>query len=392
MKSILREFYKSPIHPKIILLIMAIFLVGNCLMSVYWIGRYQADKTSEYLEAYDTVYRIVEGKITQAKMKWLVAEKARLNEIIQGGEFSVEADSEGTYTGYVYSDNNLINGLYADARYAFEYATYAQGITEKAEEAATLYTEKGSYDLAEYYTVMAKQFRGRQITSFFRTYGWEEYFSYGFSSLVLLLMITLVVSAFFSQERETGMDALLEITPHGLRRALIEKLISAFAFTTVLTFLISLLDYLVFLEAFGLRGLNCPLYALSAFQQTSMNITILEYVLLNFALKLQAMYTFTGLILWCSASSKSSNLHAFGKSLGVIAVEILLSAFFPLLSFLPLCNSIDLCADFAWNRMIELPQVVISWILQVLVCVLASAAACWQGVARTKGKIRWVIS
>lgn len=345
MSKLLYEIKKNPVHPKVLLVIVVAFLFINGVVVNYWISRYTADKTPEYQEGYDAVYNLVEGEITLEHMEWIISEKERLNEIILGGQFSTEEGQSGTYTGYIYSDNNLFNDLYDNAKYAYEYASYAQSIANKAESNAMLYEEKGALKLARQYWFMSEQFAGRSIAFFYRTNGWEEYLSYEFSNLPVLLLIMMCFSSLFSQERETGMSILLKITPSGIKRARLHKVATAFAFTWAFTTLFSLQDLLLFGFNYKLRGFKNPIYSIPVFQQTLLKVDIGSYVLINYLLKLIGMWFFTALVLLCSVRFKS-NMLAFGGSVGVLIGGILVNAFVPLASFIPLLNSINIFSRF----------------------------------------------
>ena len=154
MWFILRELKKSSLRTYTLLLLIICLLLINGVMLTEKIELYNADTTSDFRAGYNDVYNRVEGAITIENMNWIISEKNRLNELIISGQFSTEACQDTTYTGYVYSDNNLINELYDDAKYACDYENYAKNIELKAIDASRIYSEKGNKELSEKYNAI----------------------------------------------------------------------------------------------------------------------------------------------------------------------------------------------------------------------------------------------
>lgn len=373
MSGLILEAKKTLFHPFLLVSALLLFLV-NGWMASNRIERYQAEYSDEYLAAYDTLYGKIEGAITLDNMKWVVSEKQRLNQIIQSGQFSTEPNQHGTYTGYVFSDNNLLEQLYQDARYAYEYAAFARQTADAARENATLYEEKENATLVKRYNEMARRFEGRRVTDFYRTQGWEEYFSYSFSNLSILLLLIVGLAPFFSREQETGMCTLIRLTPGGVRKARLQKLILAFGFTWLVTTLFVVQDYLLFQAAYGFRGWGNPLYAIQAFQTSPLSVTIGGYLGINYAAKWLGAWVFTSLVLLASALS-GSDIAALVAS-GVLFVgELLLGQIAPLASFLPLLNSIELSTSFdLWNA--SFPQLALQAMVQGGIALVCTALVC----------------
>lgn len=373
MRGIALEAKKTLFHPFLLISALLLLLV-NGWMGADRIDRYLAEYSDDYLAAYDTLYSQIEGDITLDNMKWVVSEKQRLNQIIQGGQFPTEPNQSGTYTGYVFSDNNLVNQLYDDARYAYEYAAFAKGTADAARENVALYEEKGNAALVKRYTEMAQRFEGRKVTDFYRTDGWEEYFSYNFSNLPILLLLIVGLAPFFSRERETGMCNLLQLTPCGTRKARLQKLVLAFGFTWLVTTLFAVQDFLLFHAAYGFRGWGNPLYAIPAFQTSPLSVTIGGYLGINYAAKWLGAWVFASLVLLASALS-SSDIAALVVS-GVLFVgEILIGQAAPLASFLPLLNSSGLSTGFdLWNA--SIPRLALQAMVQGGIALACTALAC----------------
>lgn len=385
----LRELKKSSLKICTLFLLVLCLLLINGVMLTTKIDRYNAATTLEYRAGYKDVYNRVEGDITIENMNWIVTEKNRLNELIIGGQFSTEACHDTTYTGYIFSDNNLINELYNNAKYAYNYETYARSIEQQAFDAASLYSEKGNKEISEKYRLMANQFSNRKITRFYRTNGWAEYFSYEFSNLPILLLIVIAVFSLFSQEYETGMAVLLRITPNGFRYAAVHKIFTALLFAWCITTIFSLQDFCIFANFYEFRGFSNPLYSIPSFQNTMLSINIGTYVIINYLMKFLGMCSFTTLVLISSVLFRS-NILSFMGSIIALVVEIIISSFFPAISFLPLLNSMEACSMFEWYNVLGLyvPMHLFQIATQFVFCVLGVIAAYLINTAVCR-KRRW---
>lgn len=345
MRQLLWEGKKNPIPAGFLLGLLVVLLFLNWAVAEKEISRLRAGNTEEYYRGQDRAYATVEGTITTANMEWVVSEKNRLDTLILGGDFSTEEDPEHTYTGYAYSDYHLFQKLYADAEYAYNYGAFSADVVEKAQDNLELYRQKGSEILEAYYGQMAQSFRNRWIPAFYRTDGWDSYFSYSFSNLLIMLFLIVTMAPLFSQERENGMTVRLRMTPTGVWWSRIYKILMACLSAFGVTVLFSVQDYLIFANAYGFRGLSNPVYSVQAFRTTGLHISLGGYVVCNFIMKMVGIWGFLMGLLLLSATLPNSIL-SFGSGCGALLASILLQTFCPILSCLPLMNSITLCSEF----------------------------------------------
>lgn len=389
MWFILRELKKSSLRTYTLLLLIICLLLINGVMLTEKIELYNADTTSDFRAGYNDVYNRVEGAITIENMNWIISEKNRLNELIISGQFSTEACQDTTYTGYVYSDNNLINELYDDAKYACDYENYAKNIELKAIDASRIYSEKGNKELSEKYQFIANRFSNRRITRFYRTNGWEEYFSYEFSNLPILLLIVISIFSLFPQEHETGMDVLLRITPDGFQHTTAHKILTALLLSWCITTIFSIEDFCFFASSYGFCGLSNPLYSIQTFQNTLLSINIGTYVVINYLMKFLGACSFTTLTLISSILLRS-NILSFMGSIVTLILEIILNSIFPVASFLPLLKSMDICSVIEWHNLfgLHIPLPLSQSATQLIVCVLGTTVIYLINTTASK-KRRW---
>lgn len=338
------EARKCLLHP-FLLVGAVILLILNGRMCLEEISRYQAAVTQEYLTAQEEIYHRVGGPITLTNMEWIISEHQRLNAVIQSGNFSTEYDPEGTYTGYVFSDNNLFNDIYEKARYTYEYELYSGKIAQRAGENQALYQDKGDERLAAWYAGMETAFEGRRVSAFYSTDGFALYFNYQFSNLSILILVLMGVYPVFSRERETGMKTLLQLTPKGTEKARQHKVLLILWFAWVVTTIFSLQDVLLFFTAFGFQGWNNPLYAIPEFSNTPLTVSIGGFCIINYLVKCLGVMAFSALVALASTISPS-DLIALLVSCILFGSQLLLNMIFPPASFLPLLNSVQMCGDF----------------------------------------------
>lgn len=169
------EFKKAFFHYSTLLFIV-IFLFLNAFMCQSIIERQTSEYTKKFIEAHKNIYQNVEGKITKGKVDFVISEKNRLNDIVLSGEYNTNFDFKNTYTGYIFSDNNLIDALYDDIYYSYNYSNYSKRIKEAAKINSDKYLKKGNTSLSREYIFMSKCFDKREIFSFYSTMGWDKYF------------------------------------------------------------------------------------------------------------------------------------------------------------------------------------------------------------------------
>jgi len=146
-------------------------------------------------------------------------------------------------------------------------------------------------------------YNGRYIKEYYKTDGFYSLFNYDFSSLLVFLLIILYASQIFVSEKDSGMYELIMTTEYSKEGYVLTKLKSFFLYCIFLTVVFYIVDLVSFYECYYLRGFDMPLYVISGFEKTPLNIKIWQYLLLSFFVKLLG-YFLVGLI--CSFVSTHS--------------------------------------------------------------------------------------
>ena len=361
------EIKKLMLRWQWVVVIVVTLLIVNAAMLFSVVDR----QLSEYLvygDGLENVYSQIEGTMTSDQISWIIEERDRLNGIIDSGDYSTEDNQFGTYTGWVYADCNLLNKIYDEVKYSFEYAVFARSVQESAQEILNRLSSIGNFADSKYYGQMMEAFRGRNVAAFYRTDGYVEYFEYAFSNLCILLLTTLVITTLFSEEREIRMDVILRLTSKGMVKARNHKLVTAFVFTVLIVMLFSIEDYVLFAYFYHFRGLMNPLYAIPEFQNTAFNLTISGSLLINLILKVVGTSTFTTFLLAASAVARS-NLSALVIGGALLVICIVLNTVAPQISFVPLMNAMDQSKEFSY-------QVVWQTFVQMFLSIVAIITTC----------------
>ncbi len=249
----------------------------------------------------------IKGPITHEKLVFVIERKQELDKIVSDQTYSTEYD-ENTYTGYQFGDWNIFREVYQSLDYAYHYSDSLQSVLKKAEENKYLYPSD-SYEARGSEKIL-NTYQGRKIPSFYDTYGYESYFSYDFSGLLILLFLLFVLSSLFSEEKESKMDSLINSSPVGKKATIKVKLCVAVIITVFIVLIFCIFDFLLFSFLFGLEGGLNPLYSLPSFSYTAFSGSILSYCGISLILKVIGGLFFCFLFLLFSVFF-SRNLPSF---------------------------------------------------------------------------------
>lgn len=231
-------------------------------------------------QAFMEIYNAAKGDITQETAGFVTQETKRLEELCADGTYSRDY-TPGTYCGYLFGDYFLIHKyFYLPMQYCVSYEDSLEPVLERAEDNLEFYTQVGNKGMAAKSAYILEHYAGRSIRAFYLTDGWEHLLSYGFSDLLILLLLLLGVSGSFSRERETDMLRLLQSTRNGKGKLALSKCVSAILYAVCLTVLFAAVNFTVYGILCGFEGLNCPLYAIESYRDTPFSGTILEFYLL----------------------------------------------------------------------------------------------------------------
>lgn len=271
----------------------------------------------------------IKGPITNEKISFVIDKKRELDDLVENRIYKTEYDSS-TYTGYQFGDSIVFDKIYDDLDYAYHYTESLNKIKTKAEENLTIYP-KDSYEAAMSQKIL-DIYGEREIKNYYDTTGYEAYFSYDFSALLILLFLLVSITPIFSEEREVRMNLLILSSPNGKRSTTKAKLLSVATITFGVAILFILLDFLLFFFLFNLEGGSNPLYSLTSFAYTPLNVSILQYVFISSFLKLIGSLFF-GLLYALFSSAFKSVLSSMVGAGGMLLLLVFCNDFVSIDSF-----------------------------------------------------------
>lgn len=293
MKLFVYEIKKALSKPMVIVTLILFIFVN--LFKIYLV--YQEERGNDPI--WHGKYRLlqeIQGEITLEKLELIIGHYNELNRLIKSGEYSVEFDAN-TYTGYQFGDWNIFKEIYDEIDYLYHYPERTQEILTKAHENLELYSEAGNKYEIQRSRAIIERYDNRKITAYYDTIGLESYFSYDFSSLLILLLLVFILSFVFAGERDSGMDNLILTARNGKKYITKIKLLAAGVMSVGIALIFYAVDLITFDLFFGLNGLENPLYSLLSFTDTALLLNIGQFMALSLAIKIVGVLIFAMLIL-----------------------------------------------------------------------------------------------
>lgn len=311
MMQLIRFEFQKQFCKRSVCYILVLFSIINLLKinSEYNAYSYLSDGNAR--QSWNTVYwQLYEeycGEITFDKIRSLLAIYEPLAAATADMTASTAMDNPSTMTGNLYSDRNLLDKYYVQPMQDFySYQFSAKQVSEKARENVRLYTERGKTYEARKNAVIYRMYAKREISEFAYAEMYNYYLNYDFSTVLLLLACLYGIVGTFVSEKETQMDMLLLTGINGGRKTAVTKTIAVTLFVLLASMWFSLLDYLGFAASFHtLAGWNLPIYAISNFAESAVEINLLQYSLLSAGLKAIGGWVLGMLMLLLSAFWKN---------------------------------------------------------------------------------------
>lgn len=223
----------------------------------------------------------VEGKITQDKVDFLLDGYNKNSALVAAGEYDTEERDPNTYTGYVFGDMNMFNEIYTDLKRVYEYSNDMETRIKILDE--NIERDPGLSSEAHF---IKSDIGDRAITSYFDTTGIQKYFDYSDSILFILIMHILVLGNYLFYDRSHDMEAMIHTTQNGRSKLRMSRYITSMGFVVLSTLTILLMDLILFYVLYKIKGLGNPIYSLTAFNLTYMNLPVYTYVILQIIIKL----------------------------------------------------------------------------------------------------------
>ncbi len=224
-------------------------------------------------------YENFSGEITAEKIERLLDMYKPLEAAVNDLTATTRNDVEGTLTGNVYSDKNLLERFFVDPMERFyTYSGDAARVVSAAEENVRLYERLGNTYEARKNAAIARLYSGRRVTRFYYTEGYRLYLNYDFSTVLILLLVLYPLSQSLTRDSECSMTELMLTSQRGGAASSFAKALAATAYILTLSLWFSAVDFGAFAVFSNITDAGrLPLYAAETFREASVGVTLYTY-------------------------------------------------------------------------------------------------------------------
>lgn len=266
MKVISYEL-KKIFNYKMIILICVLLIVDICKICLQLdydvVG---SRRNLRHDNTYREIRKSVEGKISNETAEKIVLERQKYCDfIMQGGQY----DEVSEY----------YSSIYDTYRYEYEYASYAADIVKKASDNVDLFNSIKNQKKSSENKYISKLFSGRKINNYYDSEDFSWLFKYDFSTLLILVFALVISTYFYHRERINKTYTLLYLS--GKRKNIYSvKLIVMSSVILLVGVIIYITDYIVVSRELNLNGGLNPIYAITKYSNSPLNISIIGYYIL----------------------------------------------------------------------------------------------------------------
>ncbi len=257
---ILAEVFKTLISSRFIVIVLLILCVKT------W---YSYDSNAPVNSYADAVYKeymtTLEGEVTEEKLAYLAEERAMIGETLAKQNMMQQAYVNEEITFDQYRD------YLSDYNYAYSRSELLSIIEKHADYLARKEAETGVRGWFIYDT------------------GWQKMYSEDADlflyTAILLLLTGSFAAEYVSKSSSGGFAQLLRSTKNGRHKTFYAKLISSGMIAVVLALLTGLVDSTIITMGYDLPAMNAPLVSMQMFADVSGSITVAQYFVVFFIMR-----------------------------------------------------------------------------------------------------------
>lgn len=226
----------------------------------------------------------LDGEIAEEKTTLINTKIDELTELVNG-EFNAQKEPDKRFlSGYAFWDLQLWESYQNYIERASEYADNLEGKIETASDNIAYYKDRNPFYSAEN-ELYFHTYSNRIINEIYDTDTLPDYFSYCFSSVLMVIVLLIGVVPVFCNECECDMHTVLLTSRFGRRRTIKAKIFSSVIFTIAVSLLFATADFFAFWSFDGIDGLSAPLYAVQGYENTSLSLSVFQFCILLFIIK-----------------------------------------------------------------------------------------------------------
>ncbi len=249
-------------------------------------------ESEENKKAYKEIYNKIKGNITEEKISFIEQEKKRLGEIYDK-KLGNHIEGEKTYSGNLYDDYRILRQyIYEDFERCLKYKEYSRMLEKLAKENVVFYTEAGNMAGRKENEYIARTYNNREIEAYYRTESLKGYFSYTFSSILMVILCFLGIAPMYLMERESNMWNILETTYIGRKYCRNVKIFAVIVYVCIIVAWFRLLDYFTYWFLFDIEGIENPVWMVTGFGKSPLNCSIRYYILYDILMKISSIFVF----------------------------------------------------------------------------------------------------
>lgn len=280
MNSLIFHELKKLFSNKMLLVVTILLLFANAFNIYQTNDKYHDKYNLDVNEAEWRMYKEFEGLITPEKINYLYGYTEKLQSIV-----NKESEALPSYYLNDYGDLTFATNILNSIENTDAYSDKISGLIEENNKQMEIYRQKENEYLVKKAQLISDTYADRRIGSFYNVDAYDTYFSYDFSSFLILLIVFLCTASLYAGENEAGMLILMRSTPMGRLRLSNAKQTVVIIFTGIVCLIFFVCDFLMFLWCVRLRGISNPLYSIDSFKYTPSVISIGGFMFLSALLK-----------------------------------------------------------------------------------------------------------
>lgn len=354
----------------VIIALVAFWLVN--LYNLYNVYPPLEGYEKELLDAEIAINQEVEGALDEEKAAQMLAH--------------FEALKNGTVKPNSSFDVEIYEAKINEMQQLYDYRDRAEVLkVNLAERLATLEGSGHTYEIRRL-KLMQQVYGSRAVTGYYDAYGFAlNYQKYDFSSLLAVLLLLIGVTPLFTAERECGMDVLLKTSRLGRRRTVGTKLWAAATFAVISGLVLFVTDLIYLQTIYPFDLWRAPLFSVTGYYNTPLNLTVGGFILLNWVAKLFGLCVAALVVATLSAVCRRSYFTFFFGA-GYLFAMMFLGEHVMIVNPLSLLTFIDYVKDFNTVNILGFPVLTIVALPLVMLCfaaVLVAFIQFWQKRERT---------
>ncbi|MCL1880334.1 MAG: hypothetical protein FWF71_06980 [Actinomycetia bacterium] len=228
---LLGEELRKVIKRRSVLVAMVLLLALN----IFSITTHETGSGDASDQGYWRLYQDIAGPMTKEHIDFVMENYQRLSTVIASGSYETDAPSDQFYTGYAFGDMNIFDMHRQEMQRIFLYNSTVQQLSAEAAANVDFYRSVGNDYDAQKSQLVAEGYGTRVIQNYYEMSKTNQYLHYGFSTLLVWLLMVLAFCPLFAKERESGVQPLLRTSRRGRHCTVFAKTLAAVGLVEVAT-------------------------------------------------------------------------------------------------------------------------------------------------------------